>query len=168
MTNAALSALFSEALERSSRPDNTRQWLMPMEFPFGSRTCIHTEEQCPEPRPPSCSTCTSCSAWHRSLARPCRWRLWPGEAQVVITPGVCVCDLSQAYTALPQTRPHLSPMKQAARAVCTLHGSQRQLLCTTFPPRAKHSVGTWRTLTHVILPQSRKVAMSPLHARLLS
>lgn len=116
MADAALSALFSEAPERSSRPHNTGQWSMHTEFPLGSGTRAHTEQQGPEPRPPSCGASISCSAWRCSLAWPAlplaplaRRSAGGGNAW-------CVRDLSPASTALPRTRPHLSPTKQAGRA----------------------------------------------------
>lgn len=114
VSNAVLSALFSEALERSSRPDNTGQWLMHTEFPFGSGTCVHTEE--PVPRTPP-------APLQRKHVLLRRAPLWLGPAAGISgrrsaggDNAWCVCDLSRAYTALPQTRPHLSPGKQAGRA----------------------------------------------------
>lgn len=92
--------LFSAALERGSGPDNTGQWLIHTEFLLGAGMCIHTGEECPEARPPCCNT-NILPAWHRSLAWPRHWHLWPGEAAGGDN-AWCLYDLFQAYTALLQ------------------------------------------------------------------
>lgn len=87
-----------------------------LEFPLGSGRRAHTEQQGPEPRPPSCGASISCSAWRCSLA----WPALPLASLARRSAGGdnawCARDLSPASTALPRTRPHLSPTKQAGRA----------------------------------------------------
>lgn len=88
-----ISSVFSVALERSSGPDNTGQWIIHIEFPFGSGMCIHTvsrRKSAQNPAPPSCSTNTSCSAWHHSRPGPAIGISGLERWQVVIAPGVCM------------------------------------------------------------------------------
>lgn len=118
MADAALSALFSEAPERSSGhiTQDNGQCTRNLEFPLGSGTRAHTEQQGPEPRPPSCSASISCSAWRCSLAWPALPLASLARRSAGDDNAWCVRDLSPASTALPRTRPHLSPTKQAGRA----------------------------------------------------
>lgn len=140
---------------------------MHTEFPFGSGTCVHTEE--PVPRTPPAPL----QRKHVLLRRaPLSGSAPPlaslaGEAQVVITPGVCVTspELTQPFHRHGLIR---APGSRQGGPACTSHRLQRRLLRPTFPPRATHSEGASRTLAHVILPQSRKAAMSPRYAGLLS
>lgn len=139
-----------------------------LEFPLGSGTRAHTEQQGPEPRPPSCSASISCSAWRCSLA----WPALPLASLARRSAGGdnawCARDLSPASTALPRTRPHLSPTKQAGRA--GVHVAQ----ITT--SAAAHDVpATCQTLCRPLacahscnLTQSRRAAVSPPCAGLLS
>lgn len=131
--------------KRSSRPDNTAQWIIHRAFPFGSGMCIYTlsRRRVPRAPPPLPAAQASCSAQHRSLAWPCRWHLWPGTDPAWpchwhLWPGEaaggdsawCLCDLSRACTALLQTHDLiLSPMKQAGKAHAFYGESQHARFC---------------------------------------